>query len=84
MKIVYFAYSNIPSNVASSIQVMKMCNAFADNGHEVILLIPTKRKDKYINGVDDVYKFYDVKNIFKIQQIPPITFPLTLLTKNWL
>lgn len=82
MKIGYISYSPIPSNRANSIQIMKMCNAFARNGHEVILLIPTQRKDKYRNGVDDVYEFYNVKNIFKIQQIPVRTFPLTLLTKR--
>jgi len=61
---------------------MKMCNAFASNGHEVILLMPIQKNDKYVNKVSDIYKFYDVKNIFKIQQIPVRTFPLKLLTKR--
>ena len=82
MKIVYICYSSIPSNVASSIHIMKMCNAFASNGHEVILLMPIQKNDKYVNKVSDIYKFYDVKNIFKIQQIPVRTFPLKLLTKR--
>ena len=38
MKILYISKSSIPSRTANSIHVMKMCQAFADNGHEVVLL----------------------------------------------
>ena len=38
MRILYISKSVIPSRTANSIHVMKMCEAFADNGHEVILL----------------------------------------------
>ena len=44
MKILYISNSIIPSRTANSIHVMKMCQAFADNGHEVILLAPDKKK----------------------------------------
>ena len=43
MKILYISNSIIPSKKANSIHVMKMCQAFADNGHEVILLAPDKK-----------------------------------------
>ena len=47
MKILYISNSIIPSRTANSIHVMKMCQAFADNGHEVVLLAPDKKnKDK--------------------------------------
>ena len=68
MKIAYISYSPIPSNMASSIQMMKMCNAFAANGHEVILYAPNIPKKQY-NHIDDVYSFYYVKNIFIIKRI---------------
>jgi glycosyltransferase involved in cell wall biosynthesis len=54
--------------MASSIQMMKMCNAFAANGHEVILYAPNIPKKQY-NHIDDVYSFYYVKNIFIIKRI---------------
>ena len=38
MNILYISNSIIPSRTANSIHVMKMCQAFADNGHEVTLL----------------------------------------------
>ena len=63
MKIAYISNSIIPSKAANSIHVMKMCQAFADNGHEVILLAPD-RKSEYEKKIDDVYDFYGVKKNF--------------------
>ena len=40
MKIVCIATSRIPSDTANSIQVMKACNALAQLGHTVHLLVP--------------------------------------------
>lgn len=37
MKIAYLSSSEIPSRSASSVHVMKMCQAFARNGHDVTL-----------------------------------------------
>ena len=49
MRLVYISKSIIPSRTANSIHVMKMCQAFADNGHEVVLLAPDV-KNHYENG----------------------------------
>ena len=68
MKIVYISSSKIPSRTANSIQVMKMCNAFAKNGHEVILLAPNRRRIE--QGVEDIYEYYGVEPIFKIKKLP--------------
>jgi len=38
MKIVYLSSSTIPSRKANGIHVMKMCQAFAKNGHEIALI----------------------------------------------
>jgi UDP:flavonoid glycosyltransferase YjiC (YdhE family) len=65
MKIVYISNSIIPSRTANSIHVMKMCQAFADNGHEVVLLAPDRYKE-YENGVNDVYEYYGVRESFFI------------------
>ena len=69
MKVVYICSSIIPSRTANSIHVMKMCQAFAKNNHEVILLCPDAAKD-YELGVDDVYAFYGVRRCFKIIKLP--------------
>ena len=59
MKIVYISNSR----TANSIHVMKMCQAFADNGHEVVLLAPDRYKE-YENGVDDVYEFVRILKFY--------------------
>ncbi len=54
MKIVYVSRSIIPSRTANSINVMKMCNAFASLGHEVVLFAPwTKKLEE--KGVKDIF-----------------------------
>jgi len=68
MKILYISKSIIPSRSANSIHVMKMCQAFSDNGHEVVLLTPDLKKN-YEKNVNDIYKFYGVKKNFSIKRI---------------
>lgn len=68
MKILYISKSIIPSRAANSIHVMKMCQAFADNGHEVILLAPDI-KNKFETDVQDLYDYYGVKKNFKIKKL---------------
>lgn len=68
MKILYISKSIIPSRTANSIHVMKMCQAFSDNGHEVVLLAPNQEK-KYEKEINDIYEYYGVKNNFVIKRI---------------
>lgn len=68
MKILYISYSTIPSKTANSIHVMKMCNALAELGHEVILIAPDGVEVKEKN-VQDVYEYYGVKNRFNIHKV---------------
>lgn len=68
MRILYISKSIIPSRSANSINVMKMCQAFNDNGHEVVLLAPDL-KDKYEKNINDIYDYYGVKKNFKIKKL---------------
>ena len=65
MKLLYISKSIIPSRTANSIHVLKMCQAFADNGHEVVLLAPDIKK-KYEENIEDIYKYYGLRRNFKI------------------
>ena len=62
MKIVYLSNSQIPSLKANSIQVMKMCQAISQNGHDVKLFARTAKI-----STDDVYNYYGVNNNFAIE-----------------
>ena len=68
MRILYISNSIIPSTKANSVHVMKMCQAFADNGHDVTLLAPNKKK-YFEKDVDDVFGYYGVKKNFEIKKL---------------
>jgi len=63
MQIAYMSNSVIPSRFANSIHVMKMCQAFANNGHKVTLY-SYAGKEK----VKDDYENYGVEKCFKIKK----------------
>ena len=68
MKILYISKSIIPSRTANSIHVMKMCQAFADNGHEVVLLAPDV-KNHYEKDIEDIYEYYGTRKNFNIKKL---------------
>ena len=73
MKLVYIANVGIPSDWAHSVQIMKMCEAFAENGAEVILVVAKGRNS---SDSGDPFTFYNVKPIFKIVRVPSLNlFP---------
>lgn len=68
MKIAYVCNSPIPSNVASSIQVMKMCQALAGD-HDVTLFCPAGT-GAWPGG--EIHRFYGVERSFKIRRLPQL------------
>lgn len=65
MNIFYVTFSAIPARTASSIHIMKICQAFAENGHNVTLIAPD-RADNTIKDVSPaiINEFYNVKGDF--------------------
>jgi len=71
MKIAYISNVRIPTEKAHGIQIMKMCQAFAQNRAELDLIIP-----KRINKIKkDPFNFYSIEKDFNIKRI----FSLDLL-----
>lgn len=65
-KIIYIANARIPTEKAHGIQIMKMCEAFADTGVKVELVLPWR-----INNIQkSPYIYYGVKRNFKIKKLP--------------
>lgn len=62
MQILYIHPVAIPSAEANTIQAMRMCEAFAANGHTVKLLAPASSRDLQ----QDVHEFYGVANTFSV------------------
>ena len=69
MQIAYVHDKPIPSQMANSVHVMKMCAALAKEGNEVILYCP---HSEYGSG--DPYTQYGVEPCFNIEYIKPNMF----------
>jgi glycosyltransferase involved in cell wall biosynthesis len=72
VRIAYLAASPVPSSIASSVQVMKMCQGMARLGHEVVLLVPERPE---VRRDVDPHDFYGVDHCFEVHRVrwPPIT-----------
>lgn len=67
-KIVYVTSTRLPTEKAHGLATIKICEAFVGNGCEVEIIAPSLwRKDK-----GDIFKYYDIKDNFKIVKIPCI------------
>ena len=66
MKLIYVANIRLPTEKAHGIQIMKMCEAFAEKSTEVELLVPMRWNDLK----QDIFDFYNIKRIFRITKIP--------------
>lgn len=65
MKILYLSNQRIPTEKAYGLQIAKMCEAFIELGHEVILVAPTRR-----NPIkEDIFDYYNVRRNFKLKMI---------------
>ncbi|MBF7071122.1 glycosyltransferase [Aliarcobacter butzleri] len=75
LKIVYICRSIIPSKTANSVNVVKMCSAFASLGHQVTLLAPITKKLEE-KDVENIFEFYGVEKNFEIKKLfsPSIKF----------
>ena len=67
MELVYLANCVLPSRSANTIQITKMCQAFARQGHDVTLLVPAHPSREA--DIEDLYDFYDVDPCFEIYKL---------------
>jgi len=77
MRILYLENIRLPSERAHTIQIMKMCEAFSENGAEVELVVPFRFQSKKLKKIKDIYDYYQISKKFKITKIP--CFDLTLI-----
>jgi glycosyltransferase involved in cell wall biosynthesis len=65
VKIAYITNSYI-SVYADHVQTIKMCEAIAYQGHELILFTPTDEKEDMQTKESDVFSLYDIGKVFRI------------------
>ena len=62
MKILYLANIRLPTEKAHGVQIMKTCEAFAQSGADVELVVPTRA-----NSISkDPFEYYGVERVFKV------------------
>jgi glycosyltransferase involved in cell wall biosynthesis len=70
-KLTYIANIRLPSEKAHPVQVMKMCEAFTDNGCTVRLLVPRRvQTAPALKKVKDVWAYYGIRDRFRITKLP--------------
>ncbi len=68
MRIACISSARVPSDTANSIQVMKVCQAFTQLGHEVVLLVPAPQPEGL--RPTDLQKHYGLHTLFNIEWLP--------------
>jgi glycosyltransferase involved in cell wall biosynthesis len=68
MKIICVSATQIPSDTANSIQVMKVCQAFKQIGHDVTLVVPGKGQSTTSNP--QLQNHYGLHKFFDIEWLP--------------
>ncbi|MEO1530475.1 MAG: glycosyltransferase, partial [Planctomycetota bacterium] len=70
MRILYSSISYVPAKRASSVQVMKMCEAFSKRGHAVTLLTKKSNNAKTAEQSARDFEYYGVNQRFRIEKLP--------------
>lgn len=67
-KITYVANVRLPTEKAHGVQIMNMCKAFSESGHQVELIIPWRFNDIR----ESPFEYYDMQAEFAITKIPSV------------
>jgi glycosyltransferase involved in cell wall biosynthesis len=67
--VLYVANAVVPSRTANSVHIMKMCEALANNGAKVTLLVPNRFRE-FEGGARDIFDAYQVRPVFAIKRLP--------------
>ncbi|MBB4091152.1 glycosyltransferase family 4 protein [Salinibacter ruber] len=68
MRIAYLSDSIIPSRAANSVHVMKMCQAFAQHGHDVLLIAESSVGEE-LSSAANPFDFYGVNETFGLRLV---------------
>ncbi len=67
MKMIYLANARIPTEKAHGLQIMKMCEAFKNEGVDLELVV-ANRKDNQLEDIEP-FEYYGIKNKFRIKKL---------------
>lgn len=71
MKLIYIANARLPSEKAHPYQILKMCEAFVNNGVDVKLILPFRfQTTKKLKQIQNIWEYYGIDNKIKITKLP--------------
>ncbi len=80
MKIVAISGSQVPSNLANSLQTMKAVHALAQLGHAVTLIVPLSEQNSTDNNWQELSTFYGLQEEFQVEYLPSASRRLFFLS----
>jgi glycosyltransferase involved in cell wall biosynthesis len=80
MKIIAISGSQVPSNVANSLQTMKAVHALAQLGHAVTLIVPFSEQNTSDNKWWELATFYGLQKEFQVEYLPSASRRLFFLS----
>jgi glycosyltransferase involved in cell wall biosynthesis len=69
-KVIYVADARLPTEKAHGYQIVKMCEAFAQNGANVLLLHPFRHQRNPRLKEQSVFDYYGVPPVFEVRTLP--------------
>lgn len=69
-KLIYIANARLPTEKAHGYQICKMCEAFAQNGLDVLLLHPSRHQPNSRLQTASMFNYYGIEPAFKIERLP--------------
>lgn len=70
--LLYVANARLPTEKAHGVQIMKMCEAFTENGAGVELIVPFRVQTAQMRQVHDLWAYYGVHKRFKLTRLPSL------------
>jgi glycosyltransferase involved in cell wall biosynthesis len=81
VKFLYIANARLPTEKAHGLQIIKMCEALAQGGAEVELVVPFRMQTAQMRQVKDVWNYYGVEPCFRLRRLPSLDL---LWTIRWM
>jgi glycosyltransferase involved in cell wall biosynthesis len=69
-QLLYIANARLPTEKAHGVQIMKMCEAFAQSGAGVELVAPFRVQTAQMRPVRDVWAYYGIRKRFNLTRLP--------------
>jgi len=69
-KLTYIFNARLPTEKAHGYQVGKMCEAFAENGVEVLLMHPYRQQSDALTQGTNLFEYYGLRKTFQVRILP--------------